>query len=719
MTRVRPSRRRFVSLLGALGLAALLGWILLGPGRGGASRGPAEAGATGPAAAGAAPLVAERDPATADVLEHVRARVDSESAPVAAIPAPATARLELDCWDGAAGAPAAQVPIEIERIAEDWPFEPVASLRSDDAGAAAVSVPSGARLLVMAGMEAGYAARAVKVGPLLPGETRRVVLRLLPQSRHTLRFLVQDPAGRPLPEALLRALDGEPVPAVRTGADGIAELREISAEYGFVVAIEKPGYERGFVLAAVQRDGPSIVVVSLRPEAILRGTVVDGGGRPVADAELELRTSGAFFPYRLATPIHRWTARSDEAGAFHFTGLTPGLGHLLEARIGAECATLLLPPLAAGETEVAAVLQPAAALAGVVLDPAGGALAGATLEAWPIRVLRGSPPGFLATESSADGSASREVELEGLPRLRARSGGDGRFQWSGLPPGRWRLALAATGEPWLADPLDVELAAGATTEAVLLTRTGLEIRGFLVDAAGVPLTEGLVSAAPIAAEDGAAPPVRGARTRLFGADGAFVLAPLEPGRYDLAGEMARLGLSGDLAGIEAGATGVLLTLHPAAPLRGRVLGSDGRPRRADLLLIRRGRDSDEAWFPATDAEGEFSLALSNPGTWDLIASTGDGWAACAPGIEVRAGAPAELTVRLVAAGRVSFALPAGAAGTAEVRLRGETIYAGPAAFLRALRWLPEGELAVTLAGGGAAAAGTVLAGQPLVLELAD
>jgi protocatechuate 3,4-dioxygenase beta subunit len=225
------------------------------------------------------------------------------------------------------------------------------------------------------------------------------------------------------------------------------------------------------------------------------------------------------------------------------------------------------------------------------------------------------------------------------------TGADGTYTATGVKPGTYRAEFAphdghvltyAPDAPSARTAEVVTVRAGATTTGVDATLPlGGSIAGRVTDQAGTPL-EGIGVDADL---DGFAGADTGARGTSTADDGTYVVAGLRPGSYIV-------GFSGDLGNRHLGeyypgrpvgdgvtrvtvtagqtTTGIDAALRSAATLRGRVLGSDGRPLAKALVLA----DAEPGWgFPeqvATGDDGTFSLGGVAPGptTVRVTAPTG-------------------------------------------------------------------------------------------------
>jgi hypothetical protein len=268
-----------------------------------------------------------------------------------------------------------------------------------------------------------------------------------------------------------------------------------------------------------------------------------------------------------------------------------------------------------------------------LLDPEANALSGGTL----VWLAAGS--GFL-------------TEMRGS----ARSDGTGaawlRIPWNQLDSseqlilalhadGHVRLELRLEPERWMASPLlnlgEMTLAPGGVVSGRVLDAAGAGVAGAVAavtlelgartglarEMARVwPLYEGVGVA-------GVVPVVR------CGADGAFTLAGVPPGRFDVlaapyGGAIALLPDREEHVEVRAGATTRVrdLVLRPPAPeelIRGRVIAPDGAPvpeawialAQADGMEIYEGRTQ-------TGADGTFALPAMKDTVYRLLALDGQG-----------------------------------------------------------------------------------------------
>ncbi len=375
------------------------------------------------------------------------------------------------------------------------------------------------------------------------------------------------------------------------------------------------------------------LVIHLVPADVIVGRVVDGEGKPVAEAQVRLL--GVAGEAALVAIPDRFT--SDAAGEFRFSapqgalvearkaGFAPGRAELdLLATLARRITVRLGPPHAAtGEP---------ARIAGRVVDRDGGApVPGALVVAEPDRFFRG-----------------------GIPLAQVASGADGAFEVRGLDPGRYRVTARAEGRA----PGTVRgVEAGAKDVVVELQRGGL-LRGCVRDAAsGAPVAPFTV----LVFERRASlfRPLQ--RSRSFvDASGCYALDDLAPGPaavvvsapgYAPSAEIpADVPASGEAiadAALARGGrlTGVVLDLETRAPLGGARIAVEGSLAEA------------ASTFPVlaeavADAAGRFTLDAL-PRRFSLSAAAPGHHARVMGGIEVPPGGqagPIEIALRPVAAG---------------------------------------------------------------------
>jgi hypothetical protein len=387
-------------------------------------------------------------------------------------------------------------------------------------------------------------------------------------------------------------IDGKPA----AGAEILAASRDHAARAAadaagrFTLRVPAGAYRLAAALGArAAAAGPLVVgagaaaeaPLPLAPAASVEGTVVEAAtGRPVAGAELVVAL------HETGEPVAR--ATSDAAGRFRIDGLSPG-GHDLAAFApGRSPARAPALTLAAGERfPLRLALDAAGAVAGVVTDGAGRALAGG-------RVL-------LVTAGDA---------LLPPARHDARTDFEGRFRIEGVAAGRAELSVRQDHvDAGVARTVRVP-AGGAAELALVLPEAGLVAGRVTLDGKRPPPGTAVV-ALPARGAAGAAELGR----TLADAAGHYRLA-LPAGDYRLHAAPAEQGAADARAApaqarVEAGRTAPLqLALAPPseAALAVVVLEPGGAPSPGAVGTLSRPGDATVALATAAGEDGHVALA---------------------------------------------------------------------------------------------------------------
>lgn len=311
----------------------------------------------------------------------------------------------------------------------------------------------GTRVFARTTLRDGRTIQGHASGPMVAGERTTLVLDLgSASSWPVIEGRLLDEHGVPIVEAwaMITVAKGTPLKntslwSARTDARGI--FRQVAP-----LANDPPGSVRLFV--ALQDDDSSIgdsavvdLVVPLPREtirlgdlvlregpSICAGRVVDGEGRPIADAELSLMTKGRYLG------LNPWLlrGRSDADGRFAIRGILETSILYVVARAPKFGETVLeIPP---GKQDVLLVLEAAARIVGSIA---------------PSNVFR-------MDELSVDCMATRIVSNRAFSIRVRPAHGSGAFQLTGLPAGEFRIQL--TTHPMVGNPLElatVQVEAGA------------------------------------------------------------------------------------------------------------------------------------------------------------------------------------------------------------------------------------------------------------------
>lgn len=447
-------------------------------------------------------------------------------------------------------------------------------------------------------------------GQLTSSSEGRITLRL--EQRSLVEVRVQESNGRPLPGAVLW---GGPFPLAATGPDG--RLR-------------------------VTPDAP--------PEVALRVETADGREAPLSFAPGESR--------RRVTPVAREVrtgqvldaaTRKPVPGALVWQQ-QPREGRTVWTRTGTDggfrLATSSRTPLLAvaadhltastpeslPEGPLSLLLEPAASLAGRVVDAADRPIAGAVVEAMPSAFNR---MGWERGRTAADGTFR-------LGRLAAGQGYRLTVKAEGFLPGALQATVEATPVPGgeKRPPLRVVLHRGAQVTGRLVDPAGRPVAGAALSL--VALREGAMEGmmqSPLEDE-----PLRAASD----AAGRFRLAPAAPGRFFLHLIHPDLALTGrptvevtDARQVEMGE----VRLAPAAAIEGLVLDSRGAPLpgASVSLAFTDHRVRREPTFSGPD--GRFRFGGLAPGRFDLHVYFQGHRAQEIPGVEAPTAEPLRVTLR--------------------------------------------------------------------------
>lgn len=351
------------------------------------------------------------------------------------------------------------------------------------------------------------------------------------------------------------------------------------------------------------------------------GRVVDEDERPVAGARVILRGAVPSGDDRLPPQVKIYPLRSDAGGHFEHRGLFVGeVDMTVEAEGYAPLKVAGVPvERGAGEQDLGTLILPrGAVLAGRVVDPAGAPVAAAEIRARPAESIASLKPAADAPPPSAQATSDEDGHFA-LRDLLPGSIVDLEVEAAEFTPARLRQVPVApsAGDEGGEEPLEI----------VLQPALRLAVR--VVDGDGAPLAGARVRALiedPQATFSGGVYHQRRVlEEATTAADGGVLLRRLEPA--------ARLRVEAVAAGYQRGVSPLLdltaaepaeelvLTLRPAAVVRGRVRDPNGEPLAAAEVLVLDGEEpsSSPAAQDTSDAEGRYRLNGLAPGKRTVFA----------------------------------------------------------------------------------------------------
>ncbi len=397
-----------------------------------------------------------------------------------------------------------------------------------------------------------------------------------------------EPTRIPMPAALrlMMMLGREPATAI-TGADGRFAVPDRRAGERLDLVVAGDGWVATTVTGVLAPPEEPLEIV-IQQASRVSGRVLDAGGEPIAGADVEARFEGlAGSGGRRMASFNR--ARTDDDGAFQLLDVEPGRVTVAASATGFQEAQLSgLETVAGGELrDVELTLRSGALLRGTVLDAGGKPVADARV--WVSATGDERPTGF------------------------ARTDGDGRFELSGVSPGRRTVSASDDQGRQVAKSLEVE---AGTRSVELRFAGGVEVSGRVVDDAGLG-----VAAAEVALESDAGGGWRGGRPEAdSAADGSFTITGVAPGRYRLHAAkegFARARLEPAVEVSSSAIRGLEVRLEQGTTLSGRILGLE----LDDLaqVEVRAGRQAGRVDFEGGYAidhlsSGEVVVSASIPGS---------------------------------------------------------------------------------------------------------
>ncbi len=418
---------------------------------------------------------------------------------------------------------------------------------------------------------------------------------------------VVDEKGKPVVNARVLATsasDPEPVvdsyrDSVVTGADGSYSFETLSAGTWRVTATA--GEYAPTTSPLIVLDGEharSGIELRLLAGAVVRGTVVDPSGAPVAAANVSVVVRG-YMPWR-----ERRQAFTDANGSFAITGLAPRAVDIVAWHDTASSAVVPADLATTREHQVTLTLDVSGTIAGTVVDKTGQPIADAEVIATPEWASGAADPAAWAVRGTQEAITDQA----------------GAFRFAGLPDGSYRVRAARPS----ASEAALWLSTGVTT-----TPKAAPVKVIVPDEGRVIGTIQLAGGKPATAFTIALEHTR--PLPFVTKDGAFAV-PAVAGTYELT--IAGPGFittSKQVTIAEGKDTDVgTVSVDAGRSISGRVLDEHGIPVAkatvaAGSLLTGGGAElyikteSVAAKDTETDAQGRFVLAGIPPGSFTVIA----------------------------------------------------------------------------------------------------
>ena len=244
---------------------------------------------------------------------------------------------------------------------------------------------------------------------------------------------VVDPDGKPVSGATVVPVDssslyrgGRDVLTARSDKTGAFSIPAIAAGTWTFQASHKDFAPGSSELVTIDGESPATgVQIELSPGAVVAGKVVDAAQAPVPWASVRVRTRKA-AAQEFGAQVRSATA--DENGQIEMTGLPRREVSVLAVGETASSQSIDVDLEARPETrDLTLTLDVTGKIAGVVVDSAGEPIAEAQV---------------MATPNIWSGERVEGFELRG--QSTRSTGGDGRFEFSGLPEGEYRLHASRT-----------------------------------------------------------------------------------------------------------------------------------------------------------------------------------------------------------------------------------------------------------------------------------
>lgn len=456
---------------------------------------------------------------------------------------------------------------------------------------------------------------SVEVIDLSTGDRERLEFELDPGVSLTVRVATardQEPVEHALVDVFEPGEDF-PIKARRTDVDGVARFTDVP-QGGLRLLVTHPAFAVHEASTTVGDEGPNESLLLLEAGALVRGSVLDGGRAPEEPMMVSLTRRGKGGRSDLSDALVPLIATTDRDGNFTFHDVDPGEVEIqarpaFEQGFGTTAFGMMMSqsPLAEEElTLTAGEEQNVTLLVGSGYDGIEtGSLHGRLL-------VNGMPP------------ENWSVFVWGKIRRSTSVGPDGSFDLGIVAAGDVELQFSAHGMNFMSRGI----AANRTVKVEVGERKFVE----------TSLQVGSVSGRVVSAEDGSpvegirvfAQPVEG-RARwgsaggISGADGTFLIEPIEAGEYQL-GSWADGYAASTTEPFEitefSRRSGLQLVVARALALRGTVVVRGLEEDPDFMRLVARRDDTGETDWAWVDREsGEFEFDRLSPGQWTVSLAT--------------------------------------------------------------------------------------------------
>ncbi len=447
-----------------------------------------------------------------------------------------------------------------------------------------------------------------------------------------LRGQVMDAERRPIAGALLEAASasGERPEWAVSDPRGQFQLAGLDPRRTFQLQVTRRDFAPltlRLVSVPAGRDSLDLGTLTLRPEAVLAGTVMNPEGKALAGARVwrlrEGETSPRRFIERGRPPGRSADAVTEAGGKFRLAGLASGerLDLVVDAQghLPAEVSGVVLPLPA----PMRVILEPASKASGRVVDDAGEGVAGAE-----VRLSPQAPP---------DGVA-------GVPRARQGtlsvvSDEQGGFLFRQVMSGPAQIDAYASGFAPSAE-IAVEVPpAGSLKELRLVLKRGAVLAGVISNSRGDPVEKARVQA--------------GRPSTVTDTQGRYRLEGVIPGTRRVSVRHSDYNELKTQMDIQPEINRGDFVLTGGWPVAGRTVDEDGRPVAGARVAIQGQEGAEQrAYRTVSDEAGEFRFPRVADGTYDLEAAR-EGYADTRRAQALRVdGAAAETEVVLAKGGAV-------------------------------------------------------------------